>query len=99
MNAPLEKSLLDTLKAPHFPIYMDYSATTPIDPDDANGFAAAMQRMLQDKPSEPVARGLEQASRYSWTACAAAARRAYQSAIDVHRRDSRPGGQVHARRH
>jgi glycosyltransferase involved in cell wall biosynthesis len=74
-------------------------ATTPIDPDDANGFAAAMQRMLQDKPSEPVARGLEQASRYSWTACAAAARRAYQSAIDVHRRDSRPGGQVHARRH
>lgn len=32
MNAPLEKSLIDTLKAPHFPIYMDYSATTPVDP-------------------------------------------------------------------
>ena len=32
MNAPLEKSLIDTLKAPHFPIYLDYSATTPIDP-------------------------------------------------------------------
>lgn len=32
MNAPLEKSLLETLKAPHFPIYMDYSATTPVDP-------------------------------------------------------------------
>jgi cysteine desulfurase len=32
MNAPLEKSLLDTLKSPHFPIYMDYSATTPVDP-------------------------------------------------------------------
>lgn len=32
MNAPLETSLLDTLKAPHFPIYMDYSATTPVDP-------------------------------------------------------------------
>ncbi|MBI3283621.1 MAG: IscS subfamily cysteine desulfurase [Burkholderiales bacterium] len=32
MNAPLEKSLLDTLKAPHFPIYLDYSATTPVDP-------------------------------------------------------------------
>jgi cysteine desulfurase len=32
MNAPLEKSLLDTLKAPHFPVYMDYSATTPVDP-------------------------------------------------------------------
>src|SRR3569832_2694215 len=32
MNAPLEKSLLDTLRAPQFPKYMDYSATTPIDP-------------------------------------------------------------------
>src|SRR3954451_14162144 len=32
MNAPLSKSLIDTLKAPHFPIYMDYSATTPVDP-------------------------------------------------------------------
>jgi cysteine desulfurase len=32
MNAPLEKSLLETLKAPHFPIYMDYSSTTPVDP-------------------------------------------------------------------
>jgi len=32
MNAPLEKSLVDTIKAPHFPIYMDYSATTPVDP-------------------------------------------------------------------
>jgi cysteine desulfurase len=32
MNAPLEQKLLDTLKAPHFPIYMDYSATTPVDP-------------------------------------------------------------------
>ncbi len=32
MITPLEKSLIDTLKAPHFPIYMDYSATTPIDP-------------------------------------------------------------------
>jgi cysteine desulfurase len=32
MNAPLEQSLIDTLKTPHFPIYMDYSATTPVDP-------------------------------------------------------------------
>ncbi|MES2069741.1 MAG: IscS subfamily cysteine desulfurase [Pseudomonadota bacterium] len=32
MNAPLEKSLIDAIKAPHFPIYMDYSATTPVDP-------------------------------------------------------------------
>ena len=34
MNAPVDaKSLMDTIKAPHFPIYMDYSATTPIDPE------------------------------------------------------------------
>jgi len=32
MNRPLDKSLLDTLKSPHFPIYLDYSATTPVDP-------------------------------------------------------------------
>ena len=36
MNAPLKKSLdqslMDLIKAPHFPIYMDYSATTPVDP-------------------------------------------------------------------
>jgi hypothetical protein len=36
MNAPLDKthetSLVETMNAPHFPIYMDYSATTPIDP-------------------------------------------------------------------
>ena len=32
MTAVLTKSLIDTLKAPHFPIYMDYSATTPVDP-------------------------------------------------------------------
>ena len=41
MNAPLNKNLatgIDTklehtfVTAPHFPIYMDYSSTTPIDP-------------------------------------------------------------------
>ena len=32
MNAPLAKSLMDTIRAPHFPIYLDYSATTPVDP-------------------------------------------------------------------
>ena len=31
-SSTLSKTLLDTLKAPHFPIYMDYSATTPVDP-------------------------------------------------------------------
>ncbi len=32
MNAPLQQSLMDTIRAPHFPIYMDYSSTTPVDP-------------------------------------------------------------------
>lgn len=32
MNAALEQSMIDSLKTPHFPIYMDYSATTPVDP-------------------------------------------------------------------
>ncbi|MGB7481486.1 MAG: IscS subfamily cysteine desulfurase [Burkholderiaceae bacterium] len=32
MNAPLQTKLIDTISAPHFPIYLDYSATTPIDP-------------------------------------------------------------------
>ena len=32
MNAPLAKNLMDTIWAPHFPIYLDYSSTTPIDP-------------------------------------------------------------------
>jgi len=27
-----EQDLMDAIKAPHFPIYMDYSATTPVDP-------------------------------------------------------------------
>ena len=62
------------------------AAATPIDPDDAKGFAAAMQALLEGDTNGPVARGLEQASRYSWAACATAARRAYHSAIEIHAR-------------
>jgi glycosyltransferase involved in cell wall biosynthesis len=62
------------------------AAATPIDPDDADGFAQAMQALLQKDPSETSARGIAQAARYSWSACAAAARRAYASAIEVHAR-------------
>lgn len=61
-------------------------AAVPIDPDDASGFAAAMQALLEGDTTAPVARGIEQSTRYSWTACASAARRAYQSAIEVHAR-------------
>lgn len=58
-------------------------AATPIDPDDADGFATAMAALL-DGGADAGARGLAQAARYSWTACAAAARGAYRSAMEVH---------------
>ena len=62
------------------------AAASPIDPDDADGFARAMDSLLEGKDESAGARGIEQAARYSWPACAAAARRAYQSAIEVHAR-------------
>lgn len=60
MNAPLEQSLLDTLKAPHFPIYMDYSATTPIDPRVAD----KMIPYLREQFGNPASRS----HMYGWTA-------------------------------
>jgi len=60
MNAPLEKSLLDTLKAPHFPIYMDYSATTPIDPRVAD----KMIPYLREQFGNPASRS----HMYGWSA-------------------------------
>lgn len=60
MNAPLEKSLIDTLKAPHFPIYMDYSATTPIDPRVAD----KMIPYLREQFGNPASRS----HLYGWTA-------------------------------
>jgi glycosyltransferase involved in cell wall biosynthesis len=62
------------------------SAATPIDPDDAEGFANEMQAILDGDPSDRIARGIAQASTFSWAACARAARAAYQSAIEVHAR-------------
>jgi glycosyltransferase involved in cell wall biosynthesis len=62
------------------------AAAAPIDPDDVDGFAEAMRAVLQKDPAETRARGVAQAARYSWSACAAAARRAYASAIEVHAR-------------
>ena len=60
MNAPLEQSLLDTIKAPHFPIYMDYSATTPIDPRVAD----KMIPYLREQFGNPASRS----HMYGWTA-------------------------------
>ncbi|HWT72901.1 MAG TPA: IscS subfamily cysteine desulfurase [Oxalicibacterium sp.] len=60
MNAPLDKSLIDTIKAPHFPIYMDYSATTPIDPRVAD----KMIPYLREKFGNPASRS----HMYGWAA-------------------------------
>lgn len=61
MNAPVDqKSLMDTIKAPHFPIYMDYSATTPIDPRVAD----KMIPYLREQFGNPASRS----HMYGWTA-------------------------------
>jgi glycosyltransferase involved in cell wall biosynthesis len=73
------------------------AAATPIDPDDADRFANEMLAILEGDPSTRIARGIEQASRYSWSACAAAARQAYQSAMGI-RLSAASSGQVHAHR-
>jgi glycosyltransferase involved in cell wall biosynthesis len=67
-------------------------AAAPIDPDDADGFAGAMRALLEGDATAAGERGVAQAANYSWPACAAAARRAYHSAIEVRLRGSRSGG-------
>ena len=59
MNAPLEKELM-MQTAPHFPIYMDYSATTPIDPRVAD----KMIPYLREQFGNPASRS----HMYGWTA-------------------------------
>ncbi|USX22654.1 IscS subfamily cysteine desulfurase [Oxalobacteraceae bacterium OTU3REALA1] len=61
MNAP-EKNLaaVKFQTAPHFPIYMDYSATTPIDPRVAD----AMIPYLREQFGNPASRS----HMYGWTA-------------------------------
>ena len=63
------------------------AAAAPIDPDDADGFTSQMHGLLDDRRAAAAAeRGLAQASRYSWDACADAALRAYASAMEAHAR-------------
>src|SRR3569623_2062145 len=76
MNAPLEKSLLDTLRAPHFPIYMDYSATTPVDPRVAD----KMIPYLREQFGNPASRS----HAYGWSAEAAVEEARAQVAQLVH---------------
>ena len=64
MNAPLDKTVTQTFEtAPHFPIYMDYSATTPIDPRVAD----KMIPYLREQFGNPASRS----HMYGWTAEAA----------------------------
>lgn len=60
MNAPLQQSLMDTIRAPHFPIYMDYSATTPVDPRVAD----KMIPYLREDFGNPASRS----HMYGWSA-------------------------------
>jgi cysteine desulfurase len=64
MNAPLDKQIEQSFQtAPHFPIYMDYSATTPIDPRVAD----AMIPFLREQFGNPASRS----HAYGWSAEAA----------------------------
>jgi cysteine desulfurase len=60
MNAPLAKNLMDTIWAPHFPIYLDYSSTTPIDPRVAD----KMIPYLREQFGNPASRS----HMYGWSA-------------------------------
>jgi len=64
MNAPLDKNIEQSfVTAPHFPIYMDYSATTPIDPRVAD----KMIPFLREQFGNPASRS----HMYGWSAEAA----------------------------
>lgn len=61
MNAPLDKQLEQGfVTAPHFPIYMDYSATTPVDPRVAD----KMIPYLREQFGNPASRS----HAYGWSA-------------------------------
>jgi glycosyltransferase involved in cell wall biosynthesis len=67
------------------------AAASPIDPDDAEGFARAMQGLLDGDAAGASARGIKQAAKFSWRACAAAARAAYEAAAEARLRGARSG--------
>jgi cysteine desulfurase len=60
MNAPEKKAQVLFQTAPHFPIYMDYSSTTPIDPRVAD----MMIPYLREQFGNPASRS----HMYGWTA-------------------------------
>ncbi|GAB3465919.1 IscS subfamily cysteine desulfurase [Massilia terrae] len=65
MNAPLDKQQIEKsfATAPHFPVYMDYSATTPVDPRVAD----KMIPFLREQFGNPASRS----HAYGWSAEAA----------------------------
>jgi cysteine desulfurase len=65
MNAPLDTQQLEKsfVTAPHFPVYMDYSATTPVDPRVAD----KMIPYLREQFGNPASRS----HAYGWSAEAA----------------------------
>jgi glycosyltransferase involved in cell wall biosynthesis len=61
------------------------AAATPIDPEDVDALANEMERLLDREAARlAVSRGLAQASRFTWEACARAARDAYRAAVSTH---------------
>jgi glycosyltransferase involved in cell wall biosynthesis len=57
------------------------SAATPVAPDDTEGLAGQMERLLEtDTAAAAVSRGLAQAVKYSWESCALSALEAYREA-------------------
>jgi glycosyltransferase involved in cell wall biosynthesis len=63
------------------------AAATPRNQYFPDDFTDAMRELLDPALAEAAAaRGIEQASKYDWSACALAARGAYQSAVQVHAR-------------
>jgi alpha-1,3-rhamnosyl/mannosyltransferase len=62
-------------------------AGTLVEPEDADGLAEAMERMLFDArlSAQATARGLRRSRTFSWTASAQSLREAYEHAIALRR--------------
>jgi glycosyltransferase involved in cell wall biosynthesis len=61
------------------------AAAYPVDPEDTEAIADEMERLLDAEAARDAAsQGLTQAARYTWSACARAAREAYRAAVAVH---------------